>query len=111
MEGVEILSTTSIYNTFLPGWIGAIGFFSMFVFLVLGIICICSDRYGLLVLCGVLTVAMFAVAICGDIDNKNSVHHMEHKVTINDSVAFNDFLEYYEILDQEGKIYTVKERE
>ena len=33
------------------------------------------------------------------------------KVTINDSVSMNEFLDKYEILDQEGKIYTVKERE
>lgn len=34
-----------------------------------------------------------------------------YKVTIDDSVSMNEFLDKYEILDQEGKIYTVKERE
>ena len=34
-----------------------------------------------------------------------------YKVTIDDSVSMNEFLNKYEILDQEGKIYTVKERE
>ena len=33
-----------------------------------------------------------------------------YKVTINESVNFNEFIEKYEILGQEGKIYTVKER-
>jgi hypothetical protein len=34
----------------------------------------------------------------------------QYKVTITDEVKMNDFIEKYEILDQEGKIYTVKER-
>ena len=34
----------------------------------------------------------------------------EYKVTISDEVLMNDFLDRYEIIGQEGKIYTVKER-
>lgn len=33
-----------------------------------------------------------------------------YKVTIEDSVNFNEFNEKYEIIEQDGKIYTVKER-
>lgn len=111
MEGVEILSSTSIYNTYLPEWMGVMGLTLMFAFCIVGIALICAERYGWLILWGVLAAAMFVVAILGGTDNKNSVHHMEYKVTINDSVKMNDFLEHYEILDQEGKIYTVRERE
>ena len=41
----------------------------------------------------------------------DTIDHIEYKVTIDDSVSMNEFLDKYEILDQEGKIYTVKERE
>lgn len=34
-----------------------------------------------------------------------------YKVIIEDSVNFNEFNEKYEIIEQDGKIYTVKERE
>ena len=34
-----------------------------------------------------------------------------YKVTISDEVSMNEFLEQYEIVDQEGKIYTIKEKE
>lgn len=34
-----------------------------------------------------------------------------YKVTISEEVSLNDFMEKYEIIDQEGKIYTVRERE
>ncbi len=38
-------------------------------------------------------------------------YETHYKVTIDDSVSMNEFLDKYEILDQEGKIYTVKERD
>lgn len=34
-----------------------------------------------------------------------------YKALISDEVSMNEFLERYEIVDQEGKIYTIKERE
>lgn len=111
MEGVEILSSTSIYNTFLPEWMAVISFILIFVVFIVGIVIVYAERYSWLIPCAVVLVAVFAVAIFGGIDNKNSIHHMEHKVIVNDSVKMNDFLEYYEVLDQEGKIYTVRERE
>lgn len=36
-------------------------------------------------------------------------YETRYKITISDEVSMNDFLERYEILDQEGKIYTVRE--
>jgi hypothetical protein len=38
-------------------------------------------------------------------------YETRYKVTISDEVSMNDFLERYEIIDQEGKIYTVRERD
>ena len=38
-------------------------------------------------------------------------YYTEYKVTVSDEVSMNEFLERYEIIDQEGKIYTVVERE
>ena len=38
-----------------------------------------------------------------------SKYETRYKVTISDEVFMNDFLERYEILDQEGRIYTVRE--
>ncbi len=35
----------------------------------------------------------------------------QYKVTISDEVSMNEFLERYEIVDQDGKIYTVRERD
>lgn len=36
-------------------------------------------------------------------------YETQHKATISDEVLMNDFLEKYEIINQDGKIYTVRE--
>lgn len=37
-------------------------------------------------------------------------YETQYKVTISDEVSMIDFLERYEIIEQEGKIFTVRER-
>ena len=37
-------------------------------------------------------------------------YETQYKVIISDEVSMNEFLERYEIIEQEGKIYTVRER-
>ena len=37
-------------------------------------------------------------------------YYPTYKVTISDEVSMNEFMDKYEILNQDGKIYTVKER-
>lgn len=111
MTGVEILSSETIYNTILPGWcmglgllFGIISVFSMVKFIVDG-----NDVLPWVFL--VLTAASIVVSCLGAAPRKTDIDHIEYKVTIDDSVSMNEFLDKYEILDQEGEIYTVKERE
>ena len=51
---------------------------------------------------GILTGSVFEIP---------TEYASQYKVTISDEVSMNDFLAKYEIIDQEGKIYTVRERE
>lgn len=55
----------------------------------------------------------FSVLFLGflDIIAVNSVFtiHKDYIVTIEDSVSFNEFYKYYEIVDQDGKLYTIRE--
>ena len=111
MTGVEILSSETIYNTFLPEWCAVIGFISLIGLVVPLSICLASDKTILSLIFIVLMMGSFSVMILSDTDNKHNVDYIEYKVTIDDSVSMNEFLDKYEILDQEGKIYTVKERE
>lgn len=112
MSGVEILSTTevvveTISNDMLAGWIWV------------GVIIICTligylaDEFSGAVLgfclgglCGIFVFAFVVVLTEIPIAYTN-----EYKVTISEEVPLNEFMERYEIIDQEGKIYTVRERE
>jgi hypothetical protein len=111
MNGVEILSEKVIYNCYVPAWLAFIAVILGALFLTITICCF-VDRYdGVGFLFGALSCICIVIAIHGAVSNKNNVNHIEYKVTIDDSVSMNEFLDKYEILDQEGKIYTVKERE
>ena len=110
MTGVEILTSEMIYNTILPVWCLVLGLLGVFV----GLYCAIAlfiDCYEVAPWVFVMVSIAFAVvAILSVISNKNDINHIEYKVTIDDSVSMNEFLDKYEILDQEGKIYTVKEK-
>ena len=114
MTGVEILNEYVVSTT--PAWVivvsvlGAIG----------AIVFVClSDQlmsnagwwicFGCAMFC-LLTTATLCIS-CNYTDHFKEYSHTEYKVTIDDSVSMNEFLDKYEIIDQEGKIYTVKERE
>ena len=111
MNGVEILSSETIYNTILPEWSIGVGLGCGFIFVILMMVSIVNEHDIGFILSIIAIIASIVVAGLGDVTNKNSVDHIEYKVTIDDSVSMNEFLDKYEILDQEGKIYTVKERE
>ena len=111
MNGVEILSSETIYNTILPEyWLG-IGLGCAIVFVFATALCFANERIILGFICIALALGSVIVGVLGGTYSKTDISHIEYKVTINDSVSMNKFLYKYEILDQEGKIYTVKERE
>jgi hypothetical protein len=52
---------------------------------------------------------ILAIAIGVSSESKPIEYETRYKVIISDEVSMNDFLSKYEIIDQEGKIYTVRE--
>ena len=111
MNGVEILSLEVIYNTFLPDWGIVVGLIFMFVSFIAVFAFMANNKHILMWVCCGLTIAFLILVGFGSNENKTDINHIEYKVTIDDSVSMNEFLDKYEILDQEGKIYTVKEKE
>ena len=41
----------------------------------------------------------------------NQIDYVKHTVIVSDEVNFNEFTEQYEIIEQKGRIYTVKEKQ
>ena len=114
MNGVEILSEYAVSTT--PVWVTVVSILGMIGGIILVYIAEqrMSDTAGWICFtCAVLCfVTSFTLAILeNSTDCFKEYSHTELKVTIDDSVSMNEFLDKYEILDQEGKIYTVKERE
>ena len=109
MEGVEILSIGEIGVDHAFNWLMAI-LGGGFIGLVIGFMgAAMEDSVGFGT---ILFIAIFIVTgtIIGFSDAIPTRHVPTYKVVISDEVSMNDFMEKYEILEQDGKIYTVKER-
>ena len=110
MNGVEILSSETIYNPILPEyWLG-IGLGCALLLIVAMGFCFANEHIILGFICMAIAVGFVIIGGLGGNLSTTDISHIEYKVTIDDSVSMNEFLDKYEILDQEGKIYTVKER-
>lgn len=64
-----------------------------------------------------ITSIICTVIVCGlplmiavDLCRSYNTFHTEYKVTIDDSVGFNEFTSRYKILSNDGDVYTVRDR-
>lgn len=108
MEGVEILAIGQIGVGSSFNWVMAIiaGLLLGVVAFALGLF---HDNTIIAIVIG-LFIAIFAGVTIGFIDGIPTHYVPTYKVVISDEVSMNEFTERYEILEQDGKIYTVKER-
>ena len=117
MNGVEILSEQTIYQVDCLWWL-----FFLFIGIgfVIGLIAAIKEwvDFGwntyMLWLMLMTTIVGAWVGVLGIIFSKHEtdvVDHIEYKVTVSEDVNFNEFMNKYEVVDQDGKIYTVKDRE
>ena len=111
MTGVEILSSEAIYNTILPEYCLPIGLICAVLLIFAMAASYSTDHIILGTICILLAFGIGIVGSLGGTYSETDINHTEYKVIIDDSVSMNEFLDKYEILDQEGKIYTVKEKE
>lgn len=117
MNGVEILSSETIYATDMLRWILPV---FVGIGILIGFIIAIVERVDF----GFNTGSIFAIFTCaliglfiGTIGMLMSAHktttvdYIEYKVTIDEEVNFIEFVDKYEILGREGKIFTVRERD
>ena len=117
MNGVEILNQTNIYQTEYSDWVFwlilAICFTIGLVLAIIEWVDFSFNTEGVIALVA-CTVIGFFFGIAGGVlteHETDKLDYIEYQVTVSNEVNFNEFLEKYEILGQEGKIYTIKERE
>lgn len=115
MEGVRILAQTPVYDTVYSwgwSWIGfASGILAVAILVFIIFLMYNGAIEGLLLAIFVVVSGILSVVSFSRSNSKEVYSHEEYKVIIDDSVSLNDFYEKYEVIGQEGEIYTVIERE
>ena len=116
MTGVEILSTAEVVSETTFNWTAfwiATGIFFIMA-LVLIIYVAITEFMGWDFIVPMLIIIMILSPLLGlpmgKLFRTPIAYETQHKVTINESVSMVEFLDKYEIIDQEGKIYTVREK-
>jgi len=114
IKGIEVLATNNIYTCadwciigFAISLVISIIFTTIFIIERKNIFC-CS---GFLIM-GIIDIACILIfALCCMGYNHSKLDHVEYQVTISDDVPMTEFNSKYEIVNQNGKIYTIKEKE
>lgn len=105
---MEILNVGTTTINYLGGWST-----SVIVLILIGISCIiisfiCGDEnlFKVLIILGML----FLFGAFYNYSTNNPVKVTTYQVILDDSVSYNEFIEKYEVIKQEGRIYTVYEK-
>lgn len=112
MAGVEVLAIEEVATAYAFNWKAYLLTFTvvLVIMTIVGFILNHSngmDDFLICLMCGVIFGAILGLLPAWTTLPKE--YETQYKVTISDEVSMNDFLEKYEIVDQEGKIYTVRE--
>ena len=78
MDGVKILSQEIIYNTILPEWCIALGFFGIIIFTVAGAIASAEGYDVLAWICVVMIFVSIIVSSLGGSKSKTDISHIEY---------------------------------
>lgn len=122
MNGVEVLNKIPIYGT--VEWALYTMFFLLIaiplVFIIYSIIHVIHGKHWSIIientifsiLLGLFAAILFVVVAdkTGISQDKNNVMYYKYQVVVSDEVKFSEFMEKYEILEQNGDIYTIQER-
>ena len=106
----EVVMTSSTLGNALFGLCVLIAIIGFFCFLIGGIFDILPLAIG-----GVITIGAsfaFGLLVCLPIDSITKVpDYTKYEVIIDDSISIGEFMNTYEVLEQRGHIYVVKEIE
>ena len=110
LEGMELLSVKDVSIPLLAGILTEIICLAIVVCSIYLLIMSFKKRDVIVVLFSLLFIGsgvFLSSLIVDEVTNSNFIY----KVAVSDSVSLNEFYENYEILEVDGKIYTIKEKE
>lgn len=112
MDGITVLSQNEIMIT--PTWTWAITMIGFIIFAISLIIALNVNQKIIETIFGISSICcfiLFIVGICCMCFVETKTGEYTYKVIISDEVNFVEFNNKYEIIDQDGLIYTIKKRE
>ena len=114
MNGITILYQEPIYKIIYVNEDILNLLMYILIVMIVGVIisAICFELKGF-IYCAILSLAtIFTMGILDSYSTTTKkIEYYEYKVTIDDSVSMEEFLSKYEIINQEGEIFTIVERE
>lgn len=110
MAGITILSEKIFYSNLFPGWFIGLSLIGFAISLALIIIGAAKDKPKIAILGLAVFFFSLILGITTTSIKSKEIDYIEYKVTIDESVSMVEFYQRYEILSQEGKIYTIKEK-
>ena len=115
MSGVEILSIIEEPVLLFNGEASGITFFitSVIFFFIGSYLSITESEwiyFPIFLITGIIVGVLLAIPAGAICCTETDEVETSYKVTVSDEVSLNEFLDKYEIIDQDGKIYTVRER-
>lgn len=114
MAGVNILAEDTImisqYSFAWNGW--TIFCYIMAMCFVIFTIALIADRDITCILTSVFAIFLFILGTgIANITGEEKVYdHSEYLVTIDETVSFSEFNQKYEVIEQKGELYRIKER-
>lgn len=109
MEGITIL-TTEIVSLGIPFWAAPLIGCALFVVVLLIMLAtfheLDAEDFGFGAIIGILTTILFIMISIATY--KEETHY---SMTIDETVSFVEFNKQYEVVDQKGEIYIVREKE
>lgn len=109
MAGIEILNSFQIPIEYAFNWVAALVAFIIMAIIIM-ILAMTTDM-GWQV--GLIMGSFFGIIlgiILGCATQVPSKYETHYEVLLSDEITLTEFLEEYEIVGQEGKIYTIRER-
>lgn len=107
MEGVTILSAATVALGL--SW-GVVFFVAFGAGLLACLLMTLQEEDGISTAIISVIVAIVIFILGAFLIGVDTTEVTEYKVIIDDSVSYVEFMEKYEVIDQEGEIYTVRER-
>lgn len=112
IEGIEILNKTKIYEmSNVAENVAIISAIILSISFILMIISLSNDEENLAIIFSLIMLCSLIIALVAFLLPEKDSGIYTYKCTISENVNFNDVYENYNVIGQEGKIWTLEDKE